>query len=217
MYCRYYSNPGYHRLKPKRSNAPCTMAKRRVGPCFPSYGLYELHDLLIDPKSSRNCAIGSRGVSTTETARSLANKASEAPDRSARTQFPPQPTPHRRKEPQIVPKTTARTIRKETEKPEENIRDKALKINRMERVLNEDRFPNHLTSPEAIILVAQVHNRANYFKYLIESLKAIQDVDRVLVIISHDLYLEEMNSLVRSIDFCRASVSASLLPLEIFL
>ena len=149
--------------------------------------------------------LGAAESHTTETARTLANKANEAPGRSTRTQFPPRPTPHRRKEPQIVPKTTARTIRKETEKPEENIRDKALKINRMERVLNEDRFPNHLTSPEAIILVVQVHNRANYFKYLIESLKAIRDVDRVLVIISHDLYSEEMNNLVKSIDFCRAS------------
>ena len=147
--------------------------------------------------------LGAAESHTTETARTLANKANEAPGRSTRTQFPPRPT---RKEPIIVPKTTERQIRKETEKPEENIRDKALSINRMERVLNEDRFPNHLTSPEAIILVVQVHNRANYFKYLIESLKAIRDVDRVLVIISHDLYSEEMNSLVRSIDFCRASI-----------
>ena len=123
--------------------------------------------------------LGAAESHTTETARSLANKASEAPDRSARTQFPPQPT----RKNIIVLKTTERQIRRETEKPEENVRDKALRINRMERVLNEDRFPNHLTSPEAIILVVQVHNRANYFKYLIESLKAIRDVDRVLVTI----------------------------------
>ena len=37
--------------------------------------------------------LGPAGSHTTETARSLANKASEAPDRSVRTQFPPQPMP----------------------------------------------------------------------------------------------------------------------------
>ena len=43
--------------------------------------------------------LGAAESHTTETARTLANKANEAPGRSTRTQFPPRPTPHRGKEP----------------------------------------------------------------------------------------------------------------------
>eukprot|EP00118_Oscarella_pearsei_P016110 m.151087 g.151087 ORF g.151087 m.151087 type:complete len:492 (+) comp38568_c0_seq2:50-1525(+) len=84
-----------------------------------------------------------------------------------------------------------------------SILEKVLLVNEMERVWNEDRFPNPLLNDRPVIFAVQVHSRADYFKYLIESLRSVKGIEQALVIVSHDFYSSEMNKTVQSIDFCR--------------
>jgi alpha-1,6-mannosyl-glycoprotein beta-1,2-N-acetylglucosaminyltransferase len=54
-----------------------------------------------------------------------------------------------------------------------------------------------------IVVVVQVHSRAEYLKHLIVSFAASRDIKDALVIFSHDLYDAEINELISRIDFCR--------------
>ncbi|CAF0703818.1 unnamed protein product [Brachionus calyciflorus] len=58
------------------------------------------------------------------------------------------------------------------------------------------------TMPKFFVIVIQVHSRLNYLRELIKSLKEVKYIEQALVIFSHDIYDEEMNQLVKSIDFC---------------
>lgn len=66
-------------------------------------------------------------------------------------------------------------------------------------ILNEVRFP---AEPQ-LVLVIQVHNRPEYLKLLIESLQKVKGVEDFLLIFSHDYFLEEINSIVQDIEFCK--------------
>jgi alpha-1,6-mannosyl-glycoprotein beta-1,2-N-acetylglucosaminyltransferase len=48
-----------------------------------------------------------------------------------------------------------------------------------------------------------VHNRIGYLKHLIDSLHKAKDIDKALIIFSHDVYNSSINELVREINFCR--------------
>ncbi|CAG9577470.1 unnamed protein product [Danaus chrysippus] len=48
-----------------------------------------------------------------------------------------------------------------------------------------------------------VHTRLTYLRHLIVSLAQARDIDKTLLIFSHDYYDEEINNLVRSIDFTK--------------
>ncbi|GBP41854.1 Alpha-1,6-mannosyl-glycoprotein 2-beta-N-acetylglucosaminyltransferase [Eumeta japonica] len=49
----------------------------------------------------------------------------------------------------------------------------------------------------------EVHTRLTYLRHLIVSLAQAKDIERTLIIFSHDYYDEEINNLVRSIDFTK--------------
>lgn len=66
-------------------------------------------------------------------------------------------------------------------------------------IQNGDKFPD---GPEVVIVV-QVHNRPAYLRMLIQSLENAEDVDRFLVIFSHDYFSEEISNLVKGITFCK--------------
>lgn len=57
-------------------------------------------------------------------------------------------------------------------------------------------------SPGELVLVVQVHNRPEYLRLLIDSLRKAQGIREVLVIFSHDFWSAEINSLISSVDFC---------------
>lgn len=65
---------------------------------------------------------------------------------------------------------------------------------------NYERFP----ATEIAILI-QVHNRPQFFKVLIDSLRLAENIQQVELIISHDIWSEEMVNLTASIDFCRVT------------
>ena len=78
-------------------------------------------------------------------------------------------------------------------------------LNNKQRVINVDKFPP-LTN-DGLVLIVQVHKRENYLKQLFESLKRAKGIDKVLLVISHDYFYDEMNAMVESVDFCRVSLS----------
>ncbi|CAH4033088.1 alpha-1,6-mannosyl-glycoprotein 2-beta-N-acetylglucosaminyltransferase isoform X1 [Pieris brassicae] len=74
-------------------------------------------------------------------------------------------------------------------------------INEAQTIYNEDIFGP--VQNDTIIIAIQVHTRLTYLRHLIVSLAQAKDIDRTLLVFSHDYYDEEINSLVRSIDFTK--------------
>nr|XP_019947035.1 PREDICTED: alpha-1,6-mannosyl-glycoprotein 2-beta-N-acetylglucosaminyltransferase-like [Paralichthys olivaceus]XP_019947036.1 PREDICTED: alpha-1,6-mannosyl-glycoprotein 2-beta-N-acetylglucosaminyltransferase-like [Paralichthys olivaceus] len=60
-----------------------------------------------------------------------------------------------------------------------------------------------LVGEPRLVLVVQVHNRPEYLKLFIKSLKEIKETYGFLVIFSHDYFTEEINTIVQGITFCR--------------
>ena len=78
------------------------------------------------------------------------------------------------------------------------------RLNDKQRVLNADKFPP-LSNDGGLVLIVQVHKRENYLKQLFESLRRAKGIENVLLVISHDYYYDDMNTVVESVDFCRVS------------
>lgn len=57
--------------------------------------------------------------------------------------------------------------------------------------------------PDDIVVVVQVHTRVHYLRKLINSLQRAKDIEKVLLIFSHDVFDPEINSVVQSVDFCK--------------
>ena len=74
--------------------------------------------------------------------------------------------------------------------------------NAEEHIRNAERFGKTI-SDETIVIVVQVHNRADYFAHLLKSLGRSRGIEDALLITSHDYYSEEINRLVESVDFCK--------------
>ena len=53
------------------------------------------------------------------------------------------------------------------------------------------------------IIVVQVHDRVEYLKVLIKSLETVKGIDKTLLIFTHDVYNPIINSIVKSIGFCK--------------
>ncbi|XP_038220317.1 alpha-1,6-mannosyl-glycoprotein 2-beta-N-acetylglucosaminyltransferase-like [Zerene cesonia] len=73
--------------------------------------------------------------------------------------------------------------------------------NDAQTIYNEDIFGP--VQNDTIIIAIQVHTRLTYLRHLIVSLAQAKDIDRTLLVFSHDYYDEEINNLVRSIDFTK--------------
>ncbi|XP_076058261.1 alpha-1,6-mannosyl-glycoprotein 2-beta-N-acetylglucosaminyltransferase-like isoform X2 [Oratosquilla oratoria] len=70
-----------------------------------------------------------------------------------------------------------------------------------ETILNEELFGP--VQQETVVIVVQVHDRLEYLRHLIVSLAQARDIDTVLLIFSHDVFDDEINKLVTTIDFCK--------------
>lgn len=62
---------------------------------------------------------------------------------------------------------------------------------------------HNFSDSNGILIAIQVHNRPQFFSILIDSLRAAQNIDKVDLIISHDVWSEPMDAITKSIDFCR--------------
>lgn len=78
--------------------------------------------------------------------------------------------------------------------------------NRDQMIRNLDQF-DLSGSESTIVIVVQVHNRPEYLRHLVRSLKKARDIEKTLVIFSHDFYSEELNGIVSSVDFCPVRIS----------
>ncbi|XP_037303048.1 alpha-1,6-mannosyl-glycoprotein 2-beta-N-acetylglucosaminyltransferase isoform X2 [Manduca sexta] len=75
------------------------------------------------------------------------------------------------------------------------------RYNDAQTIYNEDIFGP--VQEDTVIIAIQVHTRLTYLRHLIVSLAQARDIDRTLLVFSHDYYDEEINTLVRSIDFTK--------------
>ena len=71
------------------------------------------------------------------------------------------------------------------------------------RVENADAFNKDL----ALVVVVQVHKRIDYLEWLLESVRAMDRVDEVLLVVSADFWSANLTRTVATIDFCRWTLS----------
>ncbi|XP_025974069.2 alpha-1,6-mannosyl-glycoprotein 2-beta-N-acetylglucosaminyltransferase [Dromaius novaehollandiae] len=67
---------------------------------------------------------------------------------------------------------------------------------------NAGRFPPRAAAAADVVLVVQVHDRAEHLRLLLASLRRAPGVENVLLVLSHDLWAEELNRLAAQVDFC---------------
>ena len=84
--------------------------------------------------------------------------------------------------------------------------------NRQQKILNLDKF-DLSASESTVVVVVQVHNRTEYLRHLVGSLRKAKDIEKTLIIFSHDFYSDDLNDIVSSIDFCPVSTSSVYDPL----
>lgn len=80
------------------------------------------------------------------------------------------------------------------------IKREILKINQEQRVHNLNKFGLRFT-PDSVVIVIQIHDRWEYLKLLIESLQNVKNIEKSLLVFSHDVYSEDLNTLVQGIVF----------------
>ncbi|XP_028165328.1 alpha-1,6-mannosyl-glycoprotein 2-beta-N-acetylglucosaminyltransferase-like isoform X5 [Ostrinia furnacalis] len=103
---------------------------------------------------------------------------------------------------QVHPKNnSANSTERSGPKNISDIRRAIEKYNDAQYIHNEDIFGP--VQNDTIIIAIQVHTRLTYLRHLIVSLAQARDIDRTLLVFSHDYYDEEINTLVRSIDFTK--------------
>ncbi|CAM4686084.1 unnamed protein product [Leuciscus chuanchicus] len=66
---------------------------------------------------------------------------------------------------------------------------------------NEEKFHN-VRQKDDLVVVVQVHNRPEYLRLLVDSLRKAKGIEKVLLIFSHDFWSPEINQIVASVDFC---------------
>jgi alpha-1,6-mannosyl-glycoprotein beta-1,2-N-acetylglucosaminyltransferase len=74
-------------------------------------------------------------------------------------------------------------------------------LNKRRLTYNKDKF-KELPEDHPVVVI-QVHKRIVYFKELLDSLQRAKGIENILLVISHDFYLDSLNALVRQITFCR--------------
>eukprot|EP00088_Acartia_fossae_P004770 TRINITY_DN12067_c0_g1_i4.p1 TRINITY_DN12067_c0_g1~~TRINITY_DN12067_c0_g1_i4.p1 ORF type:complete len:517 (-),score=99.95 TRINITY_DN12067_c0_g1_i4:174-1724(-) len=79
------------------------------------------------------------------------------------------------------------------------INRKIRRTNMEQEILNRDKFGSDFK----YVIAVQVHNRVQYLRQLLESLREARGIDQTLLIFSHDVYQDDINSMVRSINFTR--------------
>lgn len=74
------------------------------------------------------------------------------------------------------------------------------------KLLNQTNMKYPYPTPKFMVILIQVHSRLNYLKELINSLRETRNINETLVIFSHDIFDQDINKLIESIDFCAVCV-----------
>ncbi|KAL1435094.1 hypothetical protein MTO96_001637 [Rhipicephalus appendiculatus] len=83
----------------------------------------------------------------------------------------------------------------------EILREYVAQLNQAQMIHNLELFGP--LQPDDPVIVIQVHNRWHYLVALIDSLRTARDINRTLVIFSHDEYSPIVESLPYKVDFCK--------------
>ncbi|CAD5116708.1 DgyrCDS5567 [Dimorphilus gyrociliatus] len=73
--------------------------------------------------------------------------------------------------------------------------------NRKEYVRNLNKF-DLKGGEDTVVIIVQVHDRSDYLKYLIESLRQATGISQSLLVFSHDYFARHIHDTIASIDFC---------------
>jgi len=104
---------------------------------------------------------------------------------------------------EIIRRPTIEISQNKSVSPEiQKLRDIVTAVNEAEHIRNGDKFGTTL-SQKSIVIIVQVHDRGDYFSYLLKSLSRAKGIEDALLVISHDYYSEDINRHVESIDFCK--------------
>lgn len=79
------------------------------------------------------------------------------------------------------------------------------RANREQFIHNLNKFGLKLKT-DSVVIVVQVHDRAQYLQILIDSLRKVTQIKDSLLIFSHDVYSDELNHIIHSVDFCPVSI-----------
>lgn len=74
-------------------------------------------------------------------------------------------------------------------------------LNFDQTIRNEEKYKTR--QKDDLVVVVQVHNRPDYLKLLVDSLRKAREVEKILLIFSHDYWSPEINKVVASVDFCQ--------------
>lgn len=83
-------------------------------------------------------------------------------------------------------------------------------LNSKTKIRNEHFLKQHhtfkqnriITTKPFLVIMVQVHDRAEYLKHVIDSFRQVRYINESLLIFSHDVYSPKINELIDSIDFC---------------
>ncbi|ESO93148.1 hypothetical protein LOTGIDRAFT_119931 [Lottia gigantea] len=75
------------------------------------------------------------------------------------------------------------------------------RLNKLQHIHNLPKFGLKLDASSTVIVV-QVHDRVEYLKILLNSLRKMRNIENCLLIVSHDVYSKELNDVVEMVDFC---------------
>ena len=83
------------------------------------------------------------------------------------------------------------------------LRSVIIELNERQLVYNNDKFKKR--AEEFVVIVVQVHKRIEYFKELLDSLQRSKGIENAILVISHDVYADSVNELIRKITFCQVN------------
>lgn len=75
-------------------------------------------------------------------------------------------------------------------------------LNFDQTIKNEEKFKT-ARQKDNLVVVVQVHNRPDYLKLLVDSLRKARGVEGLLLIFSHDFWSPDINKVVASVDYCQ--------------
>lgn len=91
----------------------------------------------------------------------------------------------------------------ESKVEQQRILDRIRELNGEQSIRNEDIFGPVSDNSTLAVIVVQVHNRLQYLRQLIISLSQAKDIEKTLIVFSHDFWEPEVNDLVASVDFAK--------------
>ncbi|KAM8826868.1 alpha-1,6-mannosyl-glycoprotein 2-beta-N-acetylglucosaminyltransferase [Synchiropus picturatus] len=168
-----------------------------------SSGRQKKSDGDLSPKEAepvrRSNSINLSSSSSSSGSNILNNHVEPLPATPAATR-PPAPPP-------LVQLNETRTEKLKVSKPDVDnatlvYRGIVFQLNFDQTIRNEEKFKT-ARQKDDLVVVVQVHNRPDYLKLLVDSLRKSRGVESILLIFSHDYWSPDINKVVASVDFCQ--------------